>query len=297
MAALVCAQSAELPDLLQRVLKGNRTLDVTGVRQVYGGPPGRGFTFTEQFSQRGPMIRLDYPAGSPNQGQIVVDTPRDRRHYLPGPNEVWVSPPRFDLRMERIAFLGRKGKLKFTVTEGKPVADLATKVLIVQSPEGRALQRLSIHPESGLVLKREMLGPDGRPLGGFAFTRVDLKAGLTKEDFRISTGDARIIRPEDRHRELAMDNGFVLRPIRPLGYRLDTVDVFNKDGSKTLVLSYSGMEGRISYFQSNKDLDEKRLRRFAGSNASTYGWSEGGRYFVLLGDLPSEALRQIATGR
>jgi hypothetical protein len=284
-----------LPELLEAVLRGNKTLDVTGFRRVYGGGPGRGFEIEEQYSQRGSWIRIDYPAGSPYAGQVIIDSPKERRHFMPSRGEIWTSQPRFDLRMERVAYLYRLGRLRLSAGERQTIATLPTRLLLVQLPDGAVVQRAYVHEPSGLVLKREMIGPGGKPMGGYEFTQVKFKAGLSRRDFQLP--ESKVVTPEDRRRELVSEHGFLDRTVTIPGYRLDSSDVFARDGTKTLVLSFAGLPGRVSLFQSRQPIDVRRLRRFSGPGSSSYAWKEGEVYFVLLGDADESVLRKAAQDR
>lgn len=270
-------------------------MDVTGLRRVYGGGPGRSFQIEEQYSQRGPWVRIDYPAGSPYAGQVVIDTPKERRHFMPSRGETWTSQPKFDLRLERVAHLYRLGRLKLSTGEVQTVATLPTRLLLVQLPNGAVVQRAYVHEPSGLVLKREMIGPGGQAMGGYEFTQVKLKAGLSRRDFQLP--DAKVVTPDDRRRVLVAEHGFADRVVVIPGYRLDSADVFDRDGTKTLVLSYAGLAGRVSLFQSRRPIDGRRLRRFSGPGSASHAWQEGSVHFVLLGDADESVLRKAAQDR
>ncbi len=256
----------------------------------------RTHSFTEQTAQRGPWLRIDYPVGERNYGQVIIESPRESRHYLPEARQIRVGPPRIELRLEKIVFLANRGEVRFTVAEGETLAGSATKKVTINHVDGRLFQTLWISPSNGFIFKREFGGGRGRPKAVFTYQKVDFDAQLSPSDFEIDDAKAEIVRPEDELQK-AFRQGFAAVRLERIPFRLESAHVMTFGRSKALVQTYAGMEGRLSLFQVLDDLDEKRMQRFTKDWGAVVAWKQGGKSFALLGDMPEARLRQLASNR
>lgn len=241
----------------------------------------------------GLRTRVEFPTDGPFAGQIIVDDEKERRHYLPGPNQVRVLPARREEGLQKLRALVRDGGI--TTEPGDRIAGYSTVEVTARDKAGNLLQRLAIEPESGMVLRRRIYDATGTEIGGFVFTKVDLSpAAFAPSMFKIERRGANVITPYDQLRTLAKQTGYPAASIPPSsGFRLDAVRQVKFPEGKVLAQNYVGPGGRVSLYELQAAVSPARLRRQGGRVLNTLSWMANGTTFVLVGPQDDATLARL----
>lgn len=245
----------------------------------------------EIVTRDGPRMRIEFPSGTAFKGQVIVEGPKERRHFLPDSNEVRILAPRRNEGLERLRALARTGSI--TAEPGGKIAGLATVEVTVRDAAGNLLQRLAIEPNVGMILRRRVYDPTGLEVGGFVYTTVDLSpAPFDASLFRIERKGVQTTTPWDALRRLAKRDGFLpLGLPASTGFRLDEVQVRRLPEGPVMVQTYRG-EGRVSLFQLRVSVSPERLRR-QGRAVHSVSWTRDGVTFVLIGPKDVASLERL----
>lgn len=280
-----------MPSVLQRALRASNALRFTGRRTVTVLKEGRPDTHEEIVVRDGPQIRVEFPRDGAYSGQVIVENGTERRHFNPATNEVRILPARHDEGLQRLRAIARTGGI--SVAPGERVAGYATTEVLVRDAAGNPLQRLSIEPESGMVLRRIVYDATGLQVGGFVYTRVDLAPGnLDPALFRIERKGVQTTTPWDALRRLARKNGYAAVGLpESTGFRLDAVHMARPAGTPALHQVYVGPGGaRLSLIQLRGPVEVGELRK---KRLNALSWTDGGLTFVLLGPQNDAALARL----
>lgn len=287
----------EVPDLLRKALESSPRHRYSGTRVVEFR---RGSDITrheEVVFRRGPMLRIEFPSGSRLSGQVIVENPRERRHYFPDKNEIHVLPPRREEAYERLKRLASQAgsRYRLSVRDGEAVAGVQTDQLVVSDMKGNVQQRIYIDPRSGIMLKREVFDPVGAPVGGFEFTKINIRSRMSPELFRFERRGAKIVTPSSILEDIAKKEGFipVVLPVST-GFRLEWSMAREIEGESVLWQSYTSGDDRLSLFQVKAEVSPERLRRYARGEMNVVYWTAKGSTFILVGSLPVDSLKKIA---
>ena len=280
-----------IPPALDRVLRASDTLRFTGRRTVTVLKDGRPNRHEEIVVRDGPQLRVEFPSDDAYAGQVIVENGTERRHFNPGTNEVRVLPARGDEGLQRLRALARAGRV--SVAPGERVAGYATVDLLVRDAAGNPVQRLSVEPNSGMVLRRIVYDPTGVQAGEFVYTKIDLAPGnLDPALFRIERRGVKTTTPWDTLRRLAKKGGYVAVGLpESTGFRLDGVRMARPAGTPVLLQTYAGPGGgRLSLYELRGAVDPSSLRR---KRLHALSWTEGGLTFVLLGPQSDATLTRL----
>lgn len=290
---------ADLPPLLQRAIDAAKTARYSGERTVEFRVGADRKVFRELILRDGQRARIEFPGDSEYRGQVIVERDGERQHYFPDANEIRILPARGDEPMRRLMFVlsrGRDRGFKVQVQGGGNVAGLGTELATVVDPHGNPMQKLWIHPNSGVVLRREAYDPTGSKIGGFEFTRINLRPRFDRGDFTIVRRGATVVTQADMVRRNAVALGLtpVLIP-ESRGYKLLGVRVMDRGPQKILMQSYASSNGRLTLFQVKAPLSPDKLRRMGGrGEVATHTWVVGDESFALVGDVSADELRTLA---
>ncbi len=285
-----------LPEILKLAVSRADSLRYTGTRIVSVRARGAQRDTVEYITRDGNRIRIDFPNDSAFAGQVIIEDPQERRHYLPTQNEVRVLPPRRgESLMRLVASLARfRQERKVSVENGSVIAGRMTRLLLVADRRGNPLQKLFIDPTTGAVLKSEVFDFVGTSVGSYEFKNIEFKDRIDANLFRVSRKGLRTVSPQSEAKQLAAK--FNLREIQippDSGYRLESARVIRPEGEPILALMYSGPSGRLTVFQTKTDLKPERLSKFARGDIATRTWRSGGINFALVGP-KSENFDRIA---
>ncbi|CAN5652586.1 hypothetical protein BH11ARM2_BH11ARM2_26210 [soil metagenome] len=293
LAALLApaASAHDLPHLLQRAFNRASALRYSGERTISFRRDGQPFTTREIVSRDGDHIRIEYPEGSHQAGQIVVEVGDKRRQFIPSKNEIRLLPARREETLDRLRHFIRWLKSdggEIISAPGERVAGIPTGQILFRDHSGNVMQRLYIDPQTGAVLKRVLFDPGGAPVGTMEFTRIQFGTKFNPSLFTLSRKGAVIVTPEDELRTLLAKGGFA--DVRLPEGELEYVRIIKTPEAPTLLQVYAVGGERVSLFQTTGELDPNRLRHFRGPNLKTRAWSEGGRNFALIGTLNDRTL-------
>ncbi len=281
-----------LPSALKAALKAYGKIRYSGSRIVeFKSGPDRQ-RHVEYVITDGFRSRVEFPDDSPLRGQVIVETPKERRHFTPKSNEIHVLPPRREEAFGRIANMAKR-RFRFTQSGGGSIAGLSTQLVSISDPQGNVLQKLWIDPKSGMVLKREVFDRGGALQGFFEFQKVDLTPNIDPSEFRLQPKGARVVTPNLVLNRLIRKGSFQDVRLTGTSYHLESAKIQNIGGRQVLVQLYLGDGHRISLYQLAASIDPAKLDKLAGA-LNTYAWQRGESTFALVGDLTDAELRTLA---
>jgi len=286
-----------LPEILRLAVSKSNSLRYNGTRIVQIKSGGKPQTITEYITRDGERLRIDFPKDSAFAGQIIIEDARLRRHFFPEQNELLTLPPRRGDSLARLVVgLNRfRNRRKVKVEAGSVVAGRMTREVVVSDDQGNDLQRLYIDPTTGAVLKSEVYDFAGTPMGSYEFKTIEFVNRVNPRLFDFRRKGVRIVSPEDQARELAkkLDLPVVLLP-KNSGYQLESARIIQPEGSDVLVYLYSSPLGRLSVFQTRKEVDERKIRRMDRGELSVKTWRVGPVHYAVIGPKGNET-NQVAS--
>jgi hypothetical protein len=253
------------------------------------------FTHTEYITRDGWKLRIEFPGESKYSGQVIVETPTERRHFNAKKNEIHITPARREQLFER-ARGNWRGERSFLVTEapGDRVAGIPTRLVSVKDKAGNRMQELNIEPRTGVVLSRRVFDEVGVQVGSFEFQEINLNPQIDPTLFVLRRKGAKITTPADDLKTLAQSKDFLnLRLPQSAGYELDSARVRDIAGKSVLMSQYVSPKGRLMLFQFTSGVDPKDLERYAPKHIHAVSQKIEGRWFVLLGTLDEESMRSF----
>lgn len=281
--------------LLKRSL--NRNARYTGVRTVdfrRGPDPS---SHQEYVMRDGSRLRIEFPKGSPMEGQIIVENGEERRHFFPELNEIHILPPRREEAFDRLnKFLTERSRFRINFGGDQSVAGRTARQLVVADPRGNVVQKIFVDRETGVILKRDLFDPVGSRVGGFEFSEFRANPNIDRRLFKLNRKGARIMTPRDLMEQTAKREGF-----RPLslpeknGVKLEWSGVRDFDRQGVFIQGYVSPFGRLTLFQLRQIVSQDRLRGFARDKVKFVFWRREGRTFVLVGETDGETLRRLAS--
>lgn len=283
-----------LPPVLRKVIAASATLRYSGHRTVTVLRDGKVDRHEEVVMRDGDRLRIEFPKGSPYSGQVIVEQGGQRRHWVPAENQVRLLPARREEGLQRLRALARSGRIE--VGPGERLAGYATREVTVRDGAGNVIQRLSIEPRTGAVLRRRIFDAVGTEVGGFVFTQIDFSPGQWPATlFQIERKGAEMVTPWDQLRRLAKRQGF--SPVglaTSTGYRLDNVRIAKLADGPVLAQTYTSAGGRVSLFQLHTQISPERLKLLLKRGTlRSRSWTTGGRSFVLMGSVSEAELDKL----
>jgi len=275
---------ADVPAILARAIEESPKLTYSGERTVQYRRGGELVRLREIVLRNGDRLRIEFPGNSEFRGQIIVETPSERRHYLPDKNEIRVMAPRNEENLERLRRLMKrmKGELRFSVKPGIKIAGRNTEAVQIQDKSGNVLQRLYIDPSTGALLKRQVYDGVGGVLAEFQFSRINYSPRVAPDAFTIQRRGARIRLPQDDLRELAQAKGFPAAMIDGVpGVKLEWARAWDRTPN-AIMQSYRTGSGRLTFFMLPQDVNRPMPDGRHGLVQSEK-WTVDGKTYVLIG--------------
>lgn len=296
LAPVSLAQRApeQLPPALRQALRKATTAKFSGTRTVEVMEGARRERYIEYVLRDGQRSRTWFPASSAFAGQVIVETPRERRHFYPGKNEIYVGPPRREEAMARLFNLARTAGVRFQTRDGGKVAERNAIEITISEGQGNPLQRIWIDREHGVILKRELFDRVGTRVGFFEFSEISFSPRIAPTDFQLDRRGARIVTPKDELVRLVRENKMTLVHLPEAeGYRLDWVRRLPNNRVAVLQQVYSKGDVNVSLFQAAAEVTLPMAnRKPEGFEALT--WNHQGQSFALLGNVSGDELRRLA---
>ncbi|MEI7986111.1 MAG: hypothetical protein WCI55_10825, partial [Armatimonadota bacterium] len=256
----------ELPPELKEIFAKAKNLRFSGTRTVTFVRAGRVDSHNEYVTKDGPNLRIEFAAGSPFAGQIIVETASERKHYFPDKNEIHEFPSFGKKQFEgfRTNFRGsRSGKTNFGSSNGGVIAGLKCTKYQLSDSQNNPMVQIFVEPRSGMMVKRVMFDPTGNIAGSYEFVSVTLEPKIQPGAFKIVRKGAVVIRPIDDLRRECKELGIPsILLAKKSGYQLENVYVRDIKGSKVVVQSYGKEDSRITVFLTRSQLNASDLKRY-----------------------------------
>lgn len=287
-----------MPPVLAKAFKAAGRLRYSGERTVIFRRGSERRKHVEYVLKDGPRIRLEFPDDSPMAGQVVVENGQERRHFFPALNEIHIGPAMHDDSFEKLRMFikrDRDNDFKMSTSSGDTIAGVRTTQVEFKDPRGNVAQRLWIDERTGMILKRELYDAVGGVVGAFEFSKVNFSPVIQRDDFQIVRRGAKVISPEELARRLMRENGMVQAFLTERGYKLMASRVLGRTAeAKVLFLTYETGKAPLSLVQVKGEIEPDKLKRFGGRMFKSYSWQNQGRSFVLIGDMPVDALQRLS---
>lgn len=288
----------DTPQIIFKVVQASKTARYTGERVVRFKARGERIVHREYVTRDGARTRISFPDDSDFRGQVIVELPGERRHFFPDKNEIHIMPPRGEETVRRLVDMisrGRERGHRVTEDAGGEVAGVGTRLVSLIDRDGNTMQKIWIEPNSGVMLKRELLDRTGNPMGGFEFLSVNFKPRIESRDFEINRKGAVVLTQADFARRIAREHGFSSRLLPPsTGWKVEHARLLRRPQEPVLAVGYVSSSGRMMIFQHKGQLDSRRLEEMARGEANIHVFSQGGETFVLVSDLPKTTLERLA---
>lgn len=284
----------DVPLMLINAIRSQPHLRYTGTYTVEFRQ-GDTLRHQEHIIRDGPKYRIDFPSDSQYAGQVIVEDQNTRLHYRPGRNEIIQQPPRHGEIWEKVMNLAVDPRFRLNTAAGDTIAGQKTDQLVVADKFGNVLQRLYI-AESGVIMKRLVFGPEGKPIGFFEFTQIDLAPSIDPSAFTIDRKSAKVVTPQDQLTRVSRNQGFAFRELAPsTGFRLESAYAKKFAGVQGIVQTYLNGKVRLWVYELKGPVDPTRLRKQARKNEHFFSWLSNGETVILMGNIPEHTLERFAS--
>ncbi len=284
----------QIPPILRQAIRKMSSVRFSGTRTVEVLEGSNRERHVEYVLRDGPRTRTWFPSASPYAGQVIVETPRERRHYYPGRNEIYVTPPRREEAVARLMRLGRRSGIRVTVKDGPAIAERPTVQVSLLEGSGNPIQHLWIDREQAVILKRELFDAVGTRVGFFEFTDIDYRPRINPGDFELDRKGAKVVTPVDQLARLAKQGGLnAVRLPDSEGYRLEWVRRLPGGRVTVIQQAYSKGDVSLSFFHAGAEVNLPMLRR-TQKGFESFSWTQQGNTYALLGNVGADELRRLA---
>jgi outer membrane lipoprotein-sorting protein len=289
----------EYPPELKEAFAKAKSLRFSGTRSVTFVRAGRVETHNEYVTKDGSNMRIEFAAGSPFAGQIIVETSDERKHYFPDKNEIHEFPSFGKKQFEGFprGFRGSRGaSVKFESSVGGVIAGLKCTKYQVSDSSSNPIVQIFVEPRSGMITKRVLFDQTGNIAGSFEFVNLTLEPRIQPGSFKIFRKGATVVRPIDDLKKHSASMGIsALTLPKGSGYRLENSYVREINGSKVLVQSYGKEDSRITVFVTKSHMDASDLKKYNRGELASYVRTLNGLTVVLMGDQTEDQLRTLSS--
>jgi hypothetical protein len=181
-----------------------------------------------------------------------------------------------------------------TAEAGRSVAGRTTTAVVAKRPNGTPAQRLFVDDDTGLLLGREVLGPNGRVERSVVFDDVAIGAITTVDTPSVATKQApRLTSLPSGYRAPSSTGGYdlVTRSRQP-----DGVLLFYSDGLFTVsVLEQQGdlNWGALPDGGTTRDVAGTRMRSYREPSGNVLVWQRDGLVYTSVSDAPSDVFTNM----
>ncbi len=293
LAALSAAVIAMGQSGLMGLLERSRDASFAGVRVVQIRRGDRVVEFDERVLRQGSDSRIEHPPGSPFEGQIIVESGRNRLHYLPKEGIIRKTPRMGDRMSAGLAEIGGRMMGKWAELAGEEVA--GRKVRVFQSPSGGpASIRVWADAERGVILAREAKDREGRVVGSFRFRALKFNPEFNGSEFKLNIPGVKTVSVLDELKAAAASLGLRPPKLRAPGFELVGVRRVDSEAGKALILQYRRGEDRVTLACAKTPIEEERLKKLIPGRVNVHLWSREGQHYALLSGLAAESLQWLS---
>jgi hypothetical protein len=180
---------------------------------------------------------------------------------------------------------------------GRTVAGRPTTVVVATRSDGTPAQRLFVDDDTGLLLGREVLGPNGRVERAVLFDAIAVGIAGTVDTPRVGTAQA--------PRLSSLPSGY-RAPSSTAGYELvtrsrhpDGVLLFYSDGLFTV--SVFEQQGELNWSAlpnggTTGDVAGTRSRAYREPSGNVLVWERDGLVYTCVSDAPSDVFTKVVDG-
>jgi sigma-E factor negative regulatory protein RseB len=297
------ATAGEALQLLQKVAGAAEKLTYTGVFIYQSGSRSETSRITRQIEDGNEFERLEVLDGSPRE---VIRRNDEVSCFLPD-NKLLIVERRSARQLFPTLMPGNLAGLTeyYSIRKGSSgrVAGVASRIVIIEpKDEFRFGHQFWIEPNSGLLLKANLIGDGGSVLETFAFTELRIGGPVTKAMVQAQTepsgtGDWQVQRVNSN--ELRADDGQwsfhnplpgfrrisgMKRKLRPDA--LESTQLIFSDGLAAISIFLEPMAGRVREDPS----------AFSVGAVNVYKRQVGDHQVIVMGDVPASALRYFGDG-
>lgn len=292
-ASLSDDQVRRLPNIARRAIEAHPNLRYAGKRFVEIVVGGKRVGKEEIVVYDKGQQRIEYPGDSSEAGRVIVSKGNERYTYSKKQKEVLKSAQRVEGGLRSLLARRINNRFRFETSPGVSIAGRQTTLFSVVNPRGIKLFNAWIDPDSGMILRQEIYGPNGGYVGGFQFSEIDFSPRITGETFKTEFGDRPIVTAQQillrQARKLNMQ-ALLLRDNR---FHLESSRVLRRPDGDVLSSVYVGGASKVSVMQVRGELDPAKFRQIvSGYNVVVNRF--GDLSVAVVGSLPEDVLRQIA---
>jgi outer membrane lipoprotein-sorting protein len=270
------------------MLQGRNSIRLQGTRMVEVQTGGNTRRYYELVLRDGPRMRIEFPKGSPFEGQIVVDDGVKRLTYNPKTRATHESPAKpEDGIIKRLAGKG----LSVKIEPGGRIAGYQTQQIEARSPQGALLLRAWVDPTRGAILKRELYDAQGRRIALSEFTEVRFGVPIPPGSFTIDPRDPLV---DDLQRACRTAGFEPVRLPENTGYRLKKVQGRTNGRIPMVTQTYAGNGTRLSLILVGGTVDPNRLKKFSNNKLNSITWRTGMTTAVLIGEVSDTELGRLS---
>ncbi|MCB0826234.1 MAG: hypothetical protein KDC26_08590 [Armatimonadetes bacterium] len=287
------AQDSSEVQLLRKSVASWSKVTFAGVREVqYNDPRNGKQTFTEHVLRKDGKTRIEYPSDSQFSGQIVYEINGKRQVYLKSENSLRETRFRsLDSQFE--SFTKNSDRYLLRASGEDSVAGRRCNVLKIYTKDSKLREKLWLDKGESIVLRREFFNEKNEAIAGFAYKRIKFDARISDRLFSLPSG-AKVATPADDLVKFAREQG--MKPYTlgsDSGLRLMLARKSNFDDRKVLRQFFSNDKLRISLLQVAGT--NYRESRDSNSKVNIYRWEMDGNTFLLIGEVPLDTLKSLAS--
>lgn len=283
-------QRTDLPEPLRQMFRSMPTWKFSGTRVVEIRMGPKRITDREHVMRDGFKSRTYFPKDSVRHGEVIVETPRERRMFDPKKNTIFVGRGQ-GMGTDRLNSLMRRGG-KFTEEKTDRVAEREARVVAMSDERGRVSQRIWIDAKTGVILKREMYDHVGARESYYEYKTIDFSPTFAPGDFNLQVPGAKVMTTYDVAKEQGATIGVTPVFLPKDKYPLDSARVFRNPDGALLHMTFATEDGIVSLFQTKGNLPTDRLK--SGNRHSVVTWTASNNSFALIGRGNAEKLERLA---
>jgi sigma-E factor negative regulatory protein RseB len=297
------ATSSEALQLLQKVAGAAQRLTYTGIFVYQNGARSETSRITRLIDDGNEYERLEVLDGSPRE---VVRRNEEVRCFLPD-NKLLIVERRNARQLFPTLLPGNLANLtEYYVIQKGPaarVAGVSSRLVIVEpKDEFRFGHQFWIEPNSGLLLKANLVGDAGAVLETFAFTELKIGGPITRDmvqpQSQVEGGIGWQVQRVDANEVKVDDGHWVFRNPLPGFRRISGMKrKLHPDSPEGTQLIFSDGLAAISVFlEPMAGRAKEEPAQFSVGAVNVFKRQVGDYQLIVMGDVPAAAIRHFGEG-